>query len=77
MLDGGLQVAASVARAGIPIIIVTAQAKEPDRMVGLKLGADDCVTNPLSPKELVARGRRDPATCRRIVNPATPGADRW
>ena len=41
--------------AGIPIIMVTARTDESDRIVGLELGADDYVTKPFSPKELVAR----------------------
>ena len=39
----------------IPIIIVTAKTEETDRIVGLELGADDYVTKPFSPKELVSR----------------------
>ncbi len=41
--------------AAIPIIMVTARADEADRISGLELGADDYVTKPFSPKELVAR----------------------
>lgn len=41
--------------AGIPIIILSARADESDRIHGLELGADDYVTKPFSPKELVAR----------------------
>jgi len=41
--------------ADVPIIIVTARSEETDRIVGLELGADDYVTKPFSPKELVAR----------------------
>ncbi len=41
--------------ARLPIIIVTARAEESERIVGLELGADDYVTKPFSPKELVAR----------------------
>ena len=39
----------------IPIIILTAKADEPDRIVGLELGADDYITKPFSPRELAAR----------------------
>lgn len=39
----------------IPIILLTALADETDRVVGLELGADDYVTKPFSPRELVAR----------------------
>ncbi len=40
---------------GLPIIMLTARAAEADRVVGLELGADDYVTKPFSPRELVAR----------------------
>ncbi|NLG42307.1 MAG: response regulator [Phycisphaerae bacterium] len=39
----------------LPIIMLTARAAETDRIVGLELGADDYVTKPFSPRELVAR----------------------
>ena len=39
----------------VPIIIVTAKTEETDRIIGLELGADDYVTKPFSPKELVSR----------------------
>jgi two-component system phosphate regulon response regulator PhoB len=38
-----------------PIIMLTARGDEADRIAGLELGADDCVTKPFSAKELVAR----------------------
>lgn len=41
--------------AGIPIIMLTARGDETDKVLGLELGADDYVTKPFSPKELVAR----------------------
>src|SRR5687767_5007513 len=43
--------------AGIPIIMVTARAEEADRIVGLEIGADDYVSKPFSPPELIARIR--------------------
>jgi DNA-binding response OmpR family regulator len=43
------------ATAAIPIIMLTARGDESDRIAGLELGADDYVTKPFSPKELVAR----------------------
>ncbi len=41
--------------APIPIIILTARVEETDRVLGLELGADDYITKPFSPRELVAR----------------------
>jgi two-component system, OmpR family, alkaline phosphatase synthesis response regulator PhoP len=46
-----------------PIIMLTARSEETDKLIGLELGADDYVTKPFSPKELVARVR---AVFRRI-----------
>ena len=39
----------------LPILMVTARGEEADRVVGLEMGADDYVTKPFSPRELVAR----------------------
>ena len=61
MLPGlnGLEICQALRRneatAELPIIVVTARAAESDRVAGLELGADDYVTKPFSPKELVAR----------------------
>jgi two-component system phosphate regulon response regulator PhoB len=46
------------ATSGIPIIMLTAKAAEIDRVLGLELGADDYVTKPFSPRELVLRVKR-------------------
>ena len=43
--------------ADVPILILTARDEEADRVIGLELGADDYVTKPFSPRELVARVR--------------------
>jgi DNA-binding response OmpR family regulator len=51
----------------VPIIMLTARAEETDKLVGLELGADDYITKPFSPKELVARAR---ALFRRVDNSA-------
>lgn len=61
-----------VAHRRIPTILLTARADEVDRIVGLELGADDYVTKPFSPGELVARVR---ALLRRVseVAPASNG----
>ncbi len=64
MLPGGvdgLDVCRSVRRdpalTGTPIIMLTARTEEADRLIGLELGADDYVTKPFSPREVVARVR--------------------
>jgi len=41
--------------AGLPVILLTAKADEVDRVVGFEIGADDYVTKPFSPRELVLR----------------------
>ena len=54
----GLDVAKAMRRTGdVPIIMLTARDGETDRVIGLELGADDYVTKPFSPRELVARVR--------------------
>jgi len=57
------------ATAAIPIIMLTARGEESDRIRGLELGADDYVTKPFSPKELVARVG---AMLRRAERPLKP-----
>ena len=54
----GIDVARAVHKErNTPIIMLTARVEETDRIVGLELGADDYVTKPFSPRELVARVR--------------------
>ncbi|HZU50290.1 MAG TPA: response regulator [Sphingomicrobium sp.] len=54
--EDGLSLAGFIrATTNTPIILLTAKAEETDRIVGLELGADDYVTKPFSPRELVAR----------------------
>jgi DNA-binding response OmpR family regulator len=43
------------AKSSVPVIMLTAKGEETDRVVGLELGADDYITKPFSPRELVAR----------------------
>jgi DNA-binding response OmpR family regulator len=43
------------ARSRVPIMMLTARDEEPDKVVGFELGADDYITKPFSPRELVAR----------------------
>jgi two-component system alkaline phosphatase synthesis response regulator PhoP len=52
----GLEVARTLRqRSSVPIVMVTARVEENDRLLGLELGADDYLTKPFSPRELVAR----------------------
>jgi DNA-binding response OmpR family regulator len=52
----GIEVAKALRReGGVPIIMLTARIEESDRLAGLELGADDYMTKPFSPRELVAR----------------------
>ena len=64
MLPGGIDgldvcrsVRQDVALGDVPIIMLTARGEETDRLIGLELGADDYVTKPFSPREVVARVR--------------------
>src|SRR6266536_5579646 len=52
--------------ASIPIVFVTARTAESDRLRGFEIGADDYITKPFSPKEVVARVR---AVLRRFDQP--------
>jgi two-component system alkaline phosphatase synthesis response regulator PhoP len=76
MLPGGLdglEVCRRLRRdpvlADVPIIMLTARIAETDRLIGLELGADDYVTKPFSPREVVARVR---AVLRRARGHAEP-----
>src|ERR687886_275451 len=53
------------AESKVPIIMLTARTTEEDKLLGLDLGADDYVTKPFSPRELVARVR---AVLRRVAD---------
>lgn len=55
-----------------PIIMLTARAEETDKLIGLELGADDYITKPFSPKELVARVR---VLFRRMENVASANTE--
>jgi len=67
----GLDVTRALRRdSNVPIIMLTARSEESDKLVGLELGADDYITKPFSPKELVARVR----TVLRRVEVTRPGA---
>jgi len=66
----GLDVARSVRRdSNVPIIMLTARVDEDDRLRGLELGADDYITKPFSPRELVARAK---SAMRRAKGQAPP-----
>lgn len=57
---------------GIPVILLTAKTEETDRVVGLELGADDYITKPFSPREVVARVK---AVFRRYRRPSAPAGE--
>ncbi len=72
MLPGrdGIEVTRELrARTDVPIVMVTARGEEADRVLGLEVGADDYMTKPFSPRELLARIR---ATVRRVRGQAGP-----
>jgi DNA-binding response OmpR family regulator len=56
----------------VPVIMLTAKGEEDDRVRGLELGADDYITKPFSPRELVSRVR---AVLRRTETTGTPSKD--
>jgi DNA-binding response OmpR family regulator len=58
-------------KSDVPIVMVTARGEEADRVLGLEVGADDYVTKPFSPRELLARIR---ANVRRMRGQAGPGS---
>jgi DNA-binding response OmpR family regulator len=67
----GLDVARTLRReSAVPIVMLTARDDELDRVLGLEIGADDYVTKPFSPRELVARIR---AIMRRVDREIEPG----
>jgi two-component system, OmpR family, response regulator len=72
MLPGrdGIEVTRALrSRTDVPIVMVTARGEEADRVLGLEVGADDYVTKPFSPRELLARIR---ATVRRVRGQVGP-----
>jgi two-component system, OmpR family, response regulator len=71
--EDGLAIARSLRdRSSIPIVMLTGVRDEADRVMGLELGADDYVTKPFSPRELLARIR----TVLRRTKSAAPGSTR-
>jgi len=70
---GGLDVLREVRRSSsVYVIVLTARADETDKLIGLELGADDYITKPFSPRELVARVR---AVLRRRRDDGADGDD--
>src|SRR6266446_4134530 len=66
----GLEVMRSIRASGpTPIVVLTARDTELDKLLGLELGADDYVTKPFSPRELVARVRAVLRRTERSVEP--------
>ncbi|MPZ51521.1 MAG: response regulator [Acidimicrobiia bacterium] len=72
MLPGGSGLDILTAIAGrVPVILLTAKTEESERILGLELGADDYVTKPFSPREIVARVR---SVLRRSRSATTQGS---
>ncbi|TLM80708.1 MAG: response regulator transcription factor [Actinobacteria bacterium] len=71
MLPGidGLELTRRFQADGIPVILVTARSDEVDRLVGLEIGADDYITKPFSPREVVARVKAVLRRCSRQDDP--------
>lgn len=68
----GLDVCRALRRQSVvPIIMLTARVEETDRLIGLELGADDYISKPFSPRELVARVR---AVLRRVQGSVQPSS---
>lgn len=64
--EGGLKLCRELrTHSSVPVIMLTALGEEADRIVGLEIGADDYVTKPFSPRELLARIK---AVLRRLAN---------
>lgn len=71
----GLEVCREVRRTSeVPIIMLTARDEDADKLVGLELGADDYMTKPFSPRELVARVRAVLRRARSVKTPVTSPA---
>jgi DNA-binding response OmpR family regulator len=71
----GLEVCRAVRRTSeVPIIMLTARDEDADKLVGLELGADDYITKPFSPRELVARVRAVLRRARSVQTPASSPA---
>ncbi len=64
---------ANAATSAIPVIMLTAKGEEVDKIVGFELGAEDYITKPFSPRELILRVR---AVLKRSSNGEKPGGDK-
>ncbi len=71
MLPGldGLELTRRFQALDLPVILITARSEEVDRLIGLEIGADDYITKPFSPREVVARAK---AVLRRVDRAAQP-----
>ena len=72
-MDGIAATAALREITNAPILMLTAKGESADKILGLNVGADDYITKPFDPAEVLARVRSSARSCRRRRGPRPPG----